>query len=59
MKNPVGRADHKRREEQPVTTDILCEHGTVLAAWCGQCASEWVLPAETEPAETDAGQSAA
>ena len=42
-----------------MTTDVTCEHGTVLAAWCGECASQWELPTEAAPTESDRGQSAA
>lgn len=39
-------------------TDVTCEHGTLLAAWCGQCASEWVPDGEI-PSQPDRSQSAA
>jgi hypothetical protein len=35
--------------------DVTCEHGTLLAAWCGQCALEWV-PDREEPATADSGR---
>ena len=38
--------------------DLTCEHGTLLAAWCGQCALEWV-PDREVPADADRDQSAA
>lgn len=38
--------------------DVTCEHGTLLAAWCGQCALEWVPDGEA-PAKADRDQSAA
>jgi hypothetical protein len=24
-----------------VSSDLTCDHGTLLAAWCGQCSLEW------------------
>lgn len=41
-----------------LVNDVTCEHGTVLAAWCGQCALEWVpeIPQQPQP---DRDQSAA
>jgi hypothetical protein len=41
-----------------VVSEVTCEHGTLLAAWCGQCASEWVPDTEA-PANADRTQSAA
>ncbi len=38
--------------------DLSCDHGTLLAAWCSQCASEWV-PETLEPATSDRSQNAA
>jgi hypothetical protein len=40
-----------------MSSDVTCDHGTLLAAWCAECAVEWV-PETLEPA-TDRSQSAA
>ena len=40
------------------TTDVTCEHGTLLAAWCAQCSLEWT-PEPAEQADSERGQSAA
>jgi hypothetical protein len=40
-----------------MSSDVTCDHGTLLAAWCAECAVEWV-PETLEPA-ADRGQSAA
>jgi hypothetical protein len=41
-----------------MSSDLNCEHGTLLAAWCAQCATEWVEETP-EPATADRSQSAA
>jgi hypothetical protein len=41
-----------------VFTDLTCDHGTLLAAWCGQCSLEWT-PETIEPAIAERGQNAA
>lgn len=42
-------------------SDLTCDHGTLLAAWCGQCSLEWVPePAEAGiTATAERGQNAA
>lgn len=39
-------------------TDVTCGHGILLAAWCSECAIEWV-PQPLEPATSDRSQNAA
>jgi hypothetical protein len=41
-----------------MSSDLSCAHGTLLAAWCEQCAVEWV-PETLEPATADRSQNAA
>jgi hypothetical protein len=40
-------------------SDLNCEHGTLLAAWCAQCAVEWVPETLDRAATADRSQSAA
>lgn len=39
-------------------SEVTCQHGTLLAAWCADCANEW-LPETVAPAVAELGQSAA
>ncbi|MDX6257552.1 MAG: hypothetical protein QOJ11_3886 [Frankiales bacterium] len=41
-----------------MSIDLNCEHGTLLAAWCAECAVEWV-PETVDAPTADRGQSAA
>ena len=38
--------------------DLTCDHGTLLAAWCGECSLEWTEQS-VEPTTTQRGQNAA
>jgi hypothetical protein len=43
-----------------VSSDLTCDHGTLLAAWCGQCSLEWAPePVEAAPATAERSQNAA
>lgn len=44
-----------------MSSDLTCDHGTLLAAWCGQCSIEWVPePLEgASRATAERGQNAA
>jgi hypothetical protein len=33
-------------------SDLTCEHGTLLAAWCAQCSAQWT----PHPVDEIAGQ---
>jgi hypothetical protein len=41
-----------------MSSDVTCDHGTLLAAWCAQCAVEWV-PETVDDDTADRDQNAA
>ncbi|MDX6245376.1 MAG: hypothetical protein QOE76_3099 [Frankiales bacterium] len=41
-----------------MSSEVTCDHDTLLAAWCAECAVEW-LPEPVEQGAADRGQTAA